>query len=205
MNELEQLFGSKPRVKIMRLFLFNPETPFDYGDVAKRTKTARNLVSKEVKLLQKAGLLRSKKFVKVIEKKLKTKTKEIKKKSSGYVLNEKFKHLLPLRNLLTKSEPMNRKNIEEKFKKAGSIKLLLVSGVFLGERGTLVDILIVGDHLDLKNIENAVNVLESEIGKELRYSVFETEDFEYRTNIYDQLVHNILDDVNEKLINKLDI
>jgi len=163
------------------------------------------MIAKEMKALEKAGLVKRKKFTKIIEKKLKTKTKEIKKKTSGYILEEKFKYLIPLKNLLIKSEPLSPKNIEGRFKKIGNIKLLLISGVLINEKDSRVDILIVGDRLDEKDVEQVVAYLESELGTELRYSFFDAQEFEYRTNVYDKLVREILESPHEKLINRLDL
>jgi hypothetical protein len=44
--------------------------------------------------------------------------------------------------------------------------------------------------------------LESEVGKELTYSAFETEDFEYRLGIHDRLVRDILDAPHTTLIDQ---
>jgi len=62
---------------------------------------------------------------------------------------------------------------------------------------------IVGDRLDKKMIDIEVKKIESEIGKELRYAVFDTEEFMYRLKMYDKLIRDLLDYPHTKIINKL--
>ena len=47
--------------------------------------------------------------------------------------------------------------------------------------------------------------LEAEIGKELRYVYFSTEDFKYRLSMCDKLMRDILDYPHKKVLNKLGI
>ena len=47
--------------------------------------------------------------------------------------------------------------------------------------------------------------IEAELGKELRYAVFETPDFQYRLGIYDKLIRDIFDSEHQKIIDKLGI
>ena len=96
-------------------------------------------------------------------------------------------------------------NNEKRFKGAGALKLLLVSGVFIQEWDNAVDVLVVGDRLNNRLVDRAIRSLESEIGRELTYAVFDTSEFEYRVNIYDKLVRDILDFPHEKIVNRLGI
>ena len=54
-------------------------------------------------------------------------------------------------------------------------------------------------------MEHTMKTLESEIGKELRYSYFTTDDFNYRNGMCDKLTRDILDYPHKKLVNKLGI
>ena len=47
--------------------------------------------------------------------------------------------------------------------------------------------------------------MESEIGKELRYAFFDTQEFKYRMSIYDKLVRDILDYPHTVLVDKMGI
>jgi len=47
---LEKMFGSSARVRIMKLFLFNPESVYEKNDVIKKTKIGASNVQKELNL-----------------------------------------------------------------------------------------------------------------------------------------------------------
>jgi biotin operon repressor len=197
---LGKLFGSPAKVKIIRLFLFNVDTVHDFEDISKKTKVGREVVRKEVQGLEKIGLVKRK----ILIKKGKTK-KEASKKVQGYVLNKDFYYLSALQNLLIKIPAFTHADLQKKFKGAGAIRLMVVSGVFIQEWDSAADLLIVGDRLNQDSIDRTVSSLEAEIGRELSYVVFSTPEFEYRTNVYDKLVRDILDYPHEKVINTLKI
>jgi len=98
------------------------------------------------------------------------------------------------------SDTLNKKTIVDNFKKAGRIKFLLVSGVFIKNKDTRVDLLIVGDKIKKSKVEEEVRKLEAEIGTELVYVVFDTKEFIYRLDMYDKLVRDILDFPHEVIL-----
>ena len=193
METLSKLFGSEAKVKIMRMFLFNPEHVFDVRDISQRTKTNPITVRKEISLLQKMRLIKRRKLTR--------------KKSNGhgFVLDSHFAYLLPLQNFLINIEPLNPKEIIKKISRLGNIKLIIIAGVFIQEPESRIDLLIVGDHVKKGTLENTIKTLESEIGKELRYTYFTTEDFKYRLGMFDKLTRDILDYPHRKVLNKLGI
>jgi hypothetical protein len=192
METLSKLFGSETKVKIMRLFLFNPDRAFCSADVADKTKASVGQVRKEIGHLEKAGLI-------------KTRMPTNGSHKRGYILDRNFSYLLPLQNFLINAEPLQAKEVVKKITKLGSIKLIIIAGVFIQEAESRIDILVVGDHIKKASFENAIKVLESEIGKELRYAYFTTEDFQYRMSMFDKLIRDILDYPHRKILNKLGV
>ncbi len=130
------------------------------------------------------------------------KGKKAKKKAEGWVLNPEFSYNESLRGLLVEEEFLNKKELVRRFKKAGKIKLFVVSGIFIKdqEKEGRVDMLIVGDNLRKSWIEDTVRKLEAEVGKELSYAIFDTQEFIYRFEMYDKLVRDILEFPHEKLV-----
>jgi len=191
METLAKLFGNESKVKIMRLFLFNEDTVFDTSEISERVKTDISKVRKEINLLEKIGLIK-KRAHKVSRK-------------AGFVLNRQFDYLVPLQNFLINVEPFSDREIIARVTKVGSIKLIVVAGVFIRESESRVDILVVGDHIKKATLENMIKNLEAEIGKELRYVYFSTEDFKYRLSMCDKLMRDILDYPHKKVLNKLGI
>ena len=191
METLSKLFGSEAKVKIMRLFLFNPERTFTVAEIADRTKTDPGKVRREVGLLEKAGLI-------------KPKTGNGSRKK-GFSLDPHFGYLTALQNFLINVEPFEPKEVIRRLVHLGAVKLIIVAGVFIQEPESRVDILVVGDHIKRSAVEHAMKTLEAEIGKELRYAYFTTEDFKYRLSMFDKLIRDILDYPHEKILNKLGV
>lgn len=205
METLGKLFGSIAKVKIMRLFLSNDDMVFDNEEISSRTKVPVATLRKELNALEKISLIKKRIFYKeIIKKKNKQEVVE-KKKMSGWVLDTNFSLLAPLKNLLIKGSPLSSKDITDRLKGGGTLKLVITSGVFIQETDSRVDILIVGDNLNNSYLEKAIGILESEIGQELRYSILETADFNYRLGVYDKLLRDILDYSHKKIVNKLDL
>ena len=185
MKSVSHIFGGEAKVKIMRMFIFNPVSTFSLNEVATRVKERSSKVRTELRVLTKAGL--------------------IKHRSSGFVLDSSYPYIRAIENFLIDATPLTAKEIIKKISRAGSIKLILTSGIFLHDRDSRVDILVVGDHLSQAKLVSAMSSIEAELGKELRYAAFETSDFQYRLSIYDKLIRDILDYRHEKILNKLGV
>lgn len=188
---LEKLFGSSARVKIMKLFLFNPEMAFDRKDILHKTKINSAYLNKEINLLADIGMIKKR----VVYKEG--------KKSPGYILNSDFGFLKNLKNLLIGNEPLQHGDITRRIGKAGKIKLIVVSGVFIQNDDVRLDLLIVGDEMKDRVLKATIATMESEIGKELRYSTLSSEDFKYRHGIGDRLVRDVLDLPHEVIVDRI--
>jgi hypothetical protein len=204
MDTLAKIFGSPARVKIMRLFLLNEVDMFENSDVVSKSKVPAAVARKELAMLHKIGFINKKSFFKEIPPKTK-KGKIKKKRVSGWQLNGEFSLLHPLYNLLVNTEPLGKKEITGKLKKCGNIKLIVVSGVFIQNPDSRVDMLIVGDKLKKGVIESTLSVLESEVGKDISYAFFETPEFKYRLSVYDKFIRDILDYPHMKIVDKIGI
>ncbi len=205
METLIALFGSQTKVKLLRQFLFNTTTPFLPKELAYRTKCAPTAVRKELSLLAKAGIIKRKQVLKSVEARQGDKIVFKKLKGDGYILDEKFPYLDPLKNLLTVASLHADESLAKRFTNAGRIKLFIASGIFIQNWDSRVDLLIVGEELNLDKIETVIKNIESEIGKEIAYSAFEIPDFEYRLGIHDRLVRDILDYPHVTLLDRLGI
>ena len=206
MDNLIAIFGNEVKVRILRLFLFNETTVFLVREIIERTKSVQNLVKKELSILEKAEVIKPKKVSKEVQVTQGKKVIQKKIEGMGYVLNNKYPYLNPLKNLLTITSLSGLdESLTKRFVNAGKIKLFIVAGVFIQNWDSRVDILIVGDDLNLSKIEMVIKNIEAEIGKEISYSAFETQDFEYRMGIHDRLVRDILDYPHVTLLDRLNI
>ena len=180
MEILGKILGNPARVKIMRLFLLNKEKGFKNKDVIKRSRVSPEAVRRELKLLASVGF--------------------IKKHNLDWSFNSLFKYAGEFEELLVSSDTLDKNILVNNLKKAGRVKLLLVSGIFIKNQDSRVDLLVVGDKIKKSKIEEEVRKMEAEIGTELTYAVFDTKEFAYRLNMYDKLVRDILDFPHEVLL-----
>jgi hypothetical protein len=205
MEILAKLLGSAAKVKIMRLFLFSEQKPYDLSDIMVRAKVTKTEAKKEIAVLEKINLIKNKAFLKDTVTQTRNKTIAHKIKARGWVLNESFPYLTSVRNLLITVSLHSHEDLANRFNNVGKVKALIVAGVFTQDWESRIDLLIVGDHLKTAKIEQKIKDLESEVGRELRYSIFETGDFQYRMSIYDKLVRDILDFPHVKVVDRLDL
>lgn len=205
MDILEKLFGSSAKIKVLKLFLMNPENAFDVPETSFRAKVSLESARKEISDLEKIGLIKASFYFKDTKKQKDRTIVNIKKRVSGWMLDPKFPYIEVLESFLSAINPFKHKEIVEKISRAGKIQLLIISGIFIKYEEARVDLLVVGDNLKMTSLENTIKTIESEIGKEIRYVVFETPEFNYRHSLFDKLVRDILDFPHEKIINRLNI
>ncbi|MCX6754432.1 MAG: hypothetical protein NTU81_01220 [Candidatus Nomurabacteria bacterium] len=193
METLSKLFGGQARVRIMRLFLLNSGNSFEIEEVISRSRVMKSNARKEINALSTMGFIKSKMITK-------EGSRGAKKKIAAWSLNTEFKYLPSLRDLLIDPTLLLQEDLPQKFKLVGKIKLMIVSGVFIGNSKSRADVLIVGDKLKKNILQQVIKSLEAEIGKELDYVVLDTTEFKYRIDMYDKLVCDIIDLPHEKLI-----
>jgi hypothetical protein len=180
MEILGKILGNSARVKIMRLFLLNRGKNFTKKDVVKRSRVNPDAVRRELRLLASVNF--------------------IKKRGNDWSFNSFFKYAGEFEDLLLSSGTLSQQAILSNFKKIGHVKLVIISGVFIKNHDSRLDLLIVGDKMKRGKIEEGIRKIEAEIGVELIYAIFETKEFVYRLNMYDKLVRDILDYPHEVLL-----
>jgi hypothetical protein len=203
MDTLNTLFGGVEKVRMFRLFLFNSEIIFDIESICEKLKIDKKIAEKEIVILLKSTLIRTEPIIKIISKKVRGKIKEKKLKVHGYILNQNFPHISGLRQLLINSQNLNKSDMVKRFSNVGKIKLILVSGVFIENNESRVDVLLVGNNIKKGSLSNIVKTMEAELGREISYAFFETPDFQYRIEMCDKLVRDIIDYPHTVLLNKL--
>ena len=203
---LEKLFGSSARVKIIRLFLSNPENLFSLDDVSRRAKVPTPAAKQEISLFKGIGFIKQRDETMDEIVKLKDGTEKIKKKKfNGYFLNALFPFVHALRNLVINAAPADKEAMIKEINTIGRIKLIVFSGIFTNHQNSRVDLLLVGDSIKETKLDKALKNIEAEIGKEIVYAVFKTDDFMYRLGMYDRFIRDILEYPHEKAVNKLNI
>ena len=188
-DELEVLFDSKTKPKVLKLFFQNEGVFFNLKEVSKKCQVSRDKAKREVRSLQKIKLLQ-------------VKTQKGKKIFS---LNPKFIFLNEIRSMIFRASPLYLGDLKKLFRKDKKIKLVAVSGVFLQEERSPVDILIVGDRIKKSRLSPIIKKLESEVGKEIKWSLMPQEEFDYRFKMHDRFLKDVFDHAHKRIIDKLKI
>ncbi len=184
---LEKIFGNEEKVKIIRYLFLREGEGVNCEEMRRSLNiTKRSLFKKEIKNLAKIG------FIQILGKYLKV--------NSSFEFNEILKKFILFPSSWYKEK------IVKYISKIGTIKLLVFSGL-LAEDNLFsdVDILIVGDRINEKKLNNIIEKIESNLGKELNYLILSKKDFEYRYSMFDRLVRGIFERKNEIMISKIDL
>lgn len=202
MELLARLLGGTERVKIMRYFLHHRDTVITLTELTDKVKARGPSVRKELTSLLAMGFLDKKKTRTVVEsgtaKKRSSKIKEV----SGYMLNTLFPHNHALEELLFDFKSIDKKELAGRFKLIGRIKLFVLAGVFIGDEKSRVDMLIVGEGIKRPKAEKVLEGLSAELGRDITYSIMDTEEYEYRYKMYDKFVRDIVEMDHEVVIDK---
>lgn len=150
---------------------------------------------------------------KKIHKKRSVKKRGVKRRPVGaervfYALNSSFEFFGELRSLILKSSPAEKDKIIKRITSLGKVQLAVISGIFLNKHSADtvnfdVDLFVVGDDINKAKLRTFLKSLEAEVGKELKFSLMDKEEFRYRYNMFDRFVRVLLEGPHEKLINKL--
>ena len=189
MDPVALLFGSLARLKLTRLFLFNEDQFFTAGEAAYRTRTEKSVVRREIAKLMKIKILR----------------KRNSHPTASYSANKNFVHHESLITFLRETTGLGDREIVKALRRIGNVRLIVLSGILTGSLEAKVDLLIVGDRLDDRKLSPIVHTLESEIGSELRFASFSTEDFKYRLGVYDRLVRDIFDFPHRTILDRIGV
>src|SRR6185369_65063 len=187
METLSTLFGSELRVKMMRLFLFNPSESFDPQSIEKKTQAKKREVEKELAFLRKLGLIKKRKGAAI------------------WSLDRSFKFTDALSDFLTRTHSLEHKAILKKIEKTGRIKTVLIAGIFTKDAESRLDIFVIGDKVRTGALERVIRAIESDMGKDIRYAVLSAPDFAYRLSMNDKLVRDVLDYPHTMLVDKIGI
>lgn len=184
---LGKLFGSKTRIKILKLFLLHPENKFYIRQIARDLKLQLNSVRRELENLEKFGLLTS---------------DSVANEKKYYWVNIDFVLFEEIKQLIVKAQILYEKDFINKLQKTGKPKLLILSGLFVNNSNSLIDLLIIGRFNKFKLLK-LIKELEYELSKEINFTLMDTKEFKYRRDITDVFLYNILESKKIIVIDEL--
>lgn len=177
---IEQLLGSKTRVKLLRLFMSNPNRSFYVREITRKVDEQINSVRRELSNLLNIGIIVS----------------DMTENRLYYEVNQAYEFYQPLRAIFGAGGAQDAgtagpARTKDGMKALGNVDLLLYTGQFTRDERAGVDLLIVGN-TNANAVQKFVADLESKEGKELRYTVLTLADFTYRQQVKDRFLGDIM-------------
>jgi DNA-binding transcriptional ArsR family regulator len=186
---LGKLFGSTARVKILKLFLLNPDTSYYIRQIARHLNLQISAVRRELENLENLELLESRQGEDDEEG---MNEKGNKNDRKYYQANRQFILFNEIRELIIKAQILCERDFTDKLKKLGNIKMLILSGLFINDSQAPVDMLIVGN-FNTDKVAKLVRTLEEELVNEVNYTVLSEDDFHYRRQVTDVFLYSVLE------------
>ena len=181
---LKSLFTSNARVKLLTLFLLNPDKEYFVRELTRELDEQINSVRRELDNLKKVGLLRSR----------------ARNRRKFYSVNKNFILFRELRSIIIKITNSSD-NLIKNIAKMGKVDFLLISGIFV-RKDAPVDLLVSGD-LSKEELEKFLDTLETK--QAIKFSVLDTKDFVYRLKCRDKFILDLIQDPDNIIgMNKLE-
>ena len=187
---IDSLFGSKTRVKLLHLFLNNPEKSFYVREINRMIDEQINSVRRELANMVSVGIVQQD----AIDNKL------------YYSVNEDYPYIKPLAAIFSD------KNTEGGMGAASSVswkdslgrmrglRLAIISGKLVVGSSSAVDLLLVGDDMSAVTIKNLVKKIEKDRKIEINYAVISYDDFYYRMSVKDRFIMDIIRNKHSVLV-----
>ncbi len=191
---IEQLFGSKTRVKLLQLFFSNPNRSFYVREITRKIDEQINSVRRELANLLSIGIISS----------------DTNNNRLYYEVNQKYEHYKALGAIfgnqkVTSAETADAAAAEPNdvklIKALGNVDLAILTGQFTRDDLISIDFLIVGD-INQTKLGKYIDELEAKEGKEVRYTHMPTNEFEYRQQVNDRFLATVMEAKKQVLIDK---
>ena len=184
---LESLFGSKSRSRLLRFFVLNPGKEITMKELKSQMNTDGRRMRADINVLLRIEFI----------------TQTTRKGEKYFTLNESFPYYIELRNLFVKANTYPQCKELKKINDIGRVKLILISGIFLNYDKSRVDVLIVCDDMSRTKLAKAIGLIESEVGKEVRYMTMTSEELMYRLDMMDRFLIDVLSAPHDIVVNKI--
>ncbi|MEX1995360.1 MAG: transcriptional regulator [Candidatus Saccharimonadales bacterium] len=204
---IEQLFGSKTRVKLLQLFYANPNRSFYVREITRKVEEQINSVRRELANLLSIGII----------------TSDANNNRLYYEVDQEYEYYAPLAQIFggaapvvvpqktdkgakitKKTDAVPEHALAKSLRLTGKVDLALLTGQFTRDDSSGVDILIVGD-VNQSKISRFMTDLEKAENKELRYAVLPLDNYQYRLQINDRFINQVLEAKKQVIINSQDL
>ncbi len=189
---IEQLFGSKTRVKLLQLFYSNPNRSFYVREITRKIDEQINSVRRELANLLSIGLISS----------------DTNNNRLYYEVDQEYEHYKALSAMFgggvtsgTEETAVSTAATGPNVKSLGNVELAIYTGQFTRDETSGIDFMLVGD-INQTKLTKFIAELEKQEGKEIRYAVMSAEEFHYRQQVNDRFLMLVLGSKKQVLVDK---
>jgi uncharacterized protein YukJ len=179
---IDALFGSKTRVKLLHLFLNNPNRAFYVREITRKIDEQINSVRRELANMLSIGIIQS----------------DSSNNRLYYEVSQNYAYYEPLRAIFGDSEFGSEATATpvvtdwaKRLKPLGDVRVALLSGSLVRGSQSDLDILLVGN-VNKTQLKRFIKEMETEEGRQLNYTAMPYEDFYYRLSIKDRFITSII-------------
>lgn len=188
---IDALFGSKTRVKLLHLFLNNPGQAFYVREITRLIDEQINSVRRELSNMLEVGVI----------------TSDSADNKLYYQVSQRYEYYLPLRAIfadqkITTSVSPQLGEVpawQKLVTKLVGARIVVAAGVLVQGSGGDVDLLLVGE-IPKTHVAQLIANIESEVGRELSYTVLPYDEFYYRLSVHDKFISGITTNKHQVLI-----
>lgn len=187
---IDSLFGSKTRVKLLHLFLNNPEKSFYVREITRMIDEQINSVRRELANMVSVGIVQQD----AIDNKL------------YYSVNEDYPYIKPLAAIFSDKNTEGSTGTaggvswKDSLRRMRGLRLAIISGKLVVGSSSSVDLLLVGDDMSAITIKNLVKKIEKDRKIEINYAVISYDDFYYRMSVKDRFIMDIIRNKHSVLV-----
>lgn len=187
---IDSLFGSKTRVKLLHLFLNNPEKSFYVREITRTIDEQINSVRRELANMVSVGIVQQD----AIDNKL------------YYSVNEDYPYIKPLTAIFSNKNTeggtgaASSVSWKDSLGRMRGLRLAIISGKLVVGSSSAVDLLLVGDDMSAVTIKNLVKKIEKDRKIEINYAVISYDDFYYRMSVKDRFIMDIVRNKHSVLV-----
>lgn len=188
---IEQLFGSKTRVKLLQLFFSNPNRSFYVREITRKIDEQINSVRRELANLLSIGIISS----------------DTTNNRLYYEVNQKYEFYRPLSAIFGKGvarapgKEATKVDDTSDIRAVGNVQLAILTGQFTRDEISGVDLLIVGD-VNQTKVQKFIEELEQKENKEVRFVVMDLKEYEYRKQVKDRFLLTVMGSKKQVLVDK---
>ncbi len=204
---LEQIFGSKTRTRLLKIFLLNPEKVYFIRELTRLIDTQINSVRRELQNLLQCKVIRvahaSEKDTQQADQTFSKKQQSFERIVKKYFqANTDYILFRELRAIFLRSPFLHQDDLVRGICTLENLDLAVLSGFFVENNDSHVDLLIVGN-IHRQKLTKIIHGFEKVFEKEINFTALTKEEYLYRHSLSDRFLFGILEGKNKIIVDNI--